>query len=136
MNKLIIGLTCVLFLGCANGRWNTGSDATNAALTSAQAQLAGQVAAAAIQVAGGADIKKVLVQASGDAVRSLEGVAITAVQPVVTERLEKWVPKTPEWQGYAHSVAIAIRAYVEAHGNTPAALKAGLEAAAMALNTF
>lgn len=122
--------------GCANGKWNTSSTTTNAALSSATTALAADLAAAAAQVAQGSSAKTALVQATGDAVRSLEGVAITAVHPVVTERLLKWVPRNAEWQGYAKSVASAIDTYVQAHGNTPAVLKSALEAAAMALNTY
>jgi len=122
--------------GCANGKWQTGSAATDAALTAAQSALTAQVANVANQVAQGSDPKKALVQASGDAIRSLEGVAITAVQPVITEQLLKWVPKKPEWQGYAHNVGGIVATYVQNHGNTPAVLKSALEAVAITLNTY
>lgn len=128
---VLVGLT-----GCANGQWNTGSASTNAALTQAQTVLGAQIAAVAGKVAQGEDPKKALVQASGDAVRSLEGVAITAVQPAITAQLLKWVPKSAQWQGYAHGVAGIVSAYVQSHGNTPAVLKTALEAAALTLNTY
>lgn len=139
-NIMAVGLmACAVALcvgGCVNGKWNTGSAATDAALASAQQQLATQVASVANQVAAGSDVKTALVQASGDAVRSLEGVAITAVQPVVSERLLKWVPKTPEWQSYAHNVGNLISTYVANHQHEPGVLKSALEAVAMTLNTY
>jgi len=133
---ILITVSIALLWSCANGKWNTGSAATDAALTQAQASLAGQVVTVATKVAQGEDAKKALIQASGDAVRSLEGVAITAVQPVVTERLLKWVPKSPEWQAYAHKVGGLISDYVSFHGNTPAVMKSALEAVALTLNTY
>lgn len=136
MKKLTIGLCVVCFLGCANGAWHTGSAATDATLIQAQSILATQVAAVAGKVAQGEDAKKALIQASGDAVRSLEGVAITAIQPVVTERLLKWVPKNAQWQNYAHHVGGIVDTYVQNHGNTPGALKSALEAVALTLNTY
>lgn len=136
MKTLIVILSAAMFFGCANGHYNTGSAATDAALTSATSTIAGQVAVVATKVAMGEDAKTALVQASGDALRSLEGVGITAIQPVITERLNKWVPHTPEWQNYAKSLATVVNTYVEHHGSTPSALQAALEAAALALNNF
>lgn len=137
LSIILVGAAIALCVGgCANGKWNTGSTATDAALTQAQSVLASQVATVAGKVAQGQDAKTALVQASGDAVRSLEGVAITAVQPVVTERLLKWVPKNPEWQNYAHNVGAIIDNYVHNHANTPGVLQAALEAVAVTLNTY
>ena len=122
--------------GCAGGKWATGSASTDAALTAATSVLATQAVNAANQVAQGNDAKKALVQATGDAVRSLEGVAITAVQPVITERLLKWVPKNPEWQAYAHNIGGIISTYVVNHQSEPGVLKSALEAVAVTLNTY
>jgi hypothetical protein len=122
--------------GCANGRWNTGSATANAALTQAQTELAVQVAGVANEVANGSDIKTALVQASGDAVRSLEATGIAAIQPAIQEQVSKWVPHTPQWQAYAHALGSAVAAYVANHQNTPHVLDVALEAAATTLNNF
>lgn len=122
--------------GCSNGQWNTGSASTNAALAGATSALTAQAFNVANQIAQGNEAKKALVQASGDAVRSLEGVAITAIQPVITETLLKWVPKKPEWQAYAHNVGNIVSTYVSAHEQEPGVLKSALEAVAMTLNTY
>jgi hypothetical protein len=136
MKKLILISSVAMFFGCANGTWHTGNAISDVALTQATGAITSGILGAATKVAEGSDAKAALVQASGDALRSLEATGITTVQPAINAVLNKWLPKGVNWGVYAKQVGTIINNYVANHGNNNQAVNAALEAAATALNTY
>jgi hypothetical protein len=135
MKKLILISSVAMFFGCANGTWHTGNAISDVALTQATGAITSGILSAATKVAEGSDAKAALVQASGDALRSLEATSITAIQPTISATLKKWLTKGVDWSVYTRQVGTIINNYVANHGNNNQAVNAALEAAATALNT-
>jgi hypothetical protein len=72
-----------------------------------------------------------LKQAFGDAIRSLEGTAISNIPAAIQAARQKWLPQGQIWSDFA---AAQITAYIAAHPQTPDQAKKVLEAIATGLN--
>lgn len=71
-----------------------------------------------------------LIQAFGNALRSLEGAAVTDIPKAIVDLRNKWLPPGKQYDDY---VATLIRSYLAAHPKTNSEIAKVLEALAVQL---
>jgi hypothetical protein len=144
VSKLGLFALCASLFAFTSCAWlETQPASTQAAIDNmkaAVAQQAKQIADTTLDaVATGKssqEIKNALIQSSGDAVRSLEGTAVTQVtSAAVQDQLHQWVPASSPWWKYSSAIGGLVQTYVNTHPGNPQWANAVLEAVAGALNT-
>ncbi len=139
-----ICVICGLLLpGCQTTAFSPATNAKIVTTDGALVQSAKDFGVAFIQNAATSEldaaVKGDFKMSSGDALRTLEGAAVSAglqgIYPLVKNLVGTWLPQKPHWADYSNEVASLVNAYVKAHPTDPHALNTALESVAQGLQT-